>query len=379
MSTIQNYNAKILPDNQSNYNGNYQTKSYLKHSKTNDFFEYLYSYPPKFTIKWDSVDELTQDLLLENNYGVLEHSFPFIDFVEELVFRGNSQEATNHDYSLKEFIDGYLNKVFASNFYNKKTKTIQDALAPVPVFAVLNCQNEIVLSKSINFSRSQGANNTLTQTLYNFSSSIDPLVESYPKLGFFFMNRLDAETYLQEVAKVDIEGTKTSGLAIHCIGLHSAYRITREHHPGIDFRFVPNHQEIKSLLKSKISKANLIVDDEQQQLRFRPRSANLLPFLGKVGNFVLPTRSFLQKNEYFKGIPIYIVQLKNEKRHILAEQYFNTINTIDSLWGRFVQFYDRSVGFGHNWIMQGSLKDGAMSNNYINYVFLNESEAAYCV
>ena len=111
------------PDSQINYNGNYQTKSYLKHSKTNDFFEYLYSYPPKFTIKWDSVDELTQDLLLENNYGVLEHSFPFIDFVEELVFRGNSQEATNHDYSLKEFIDGYLNKVFASNFYNKKTKT----------------------------------------------------------------------------------------------------------------------------------------------------------------------------------------------------------------------------------------------------------------
>ena len=83
MSTIQDYSAKILPDSQINYNGNYQTKSYLKHSKANDFFEYLYSYPPKFTLKWDSVDELTQDLLLENNYGVLEHSFPFIDFVED--------------------------------------------------------------------------------------------------------------------------------------------------------------------------------------------------------------------------------------------------------------------------------------------------------
>jgi hypothetical protein len=379
MSTIQDYSTKILPDSQINYNGNYQTKSYLKHSKANDFFEYLYSYPPKFTLKWDSVDELTQDLLLENNYGVLEHSFPFIDFVEDLVFRGNTQEATIHDYSLKEFVDGYLNKLFTSNFYNKKTKTIQNALSHVPVFAVLNCQNEIVLSKSINFSRSQGPKNNLTQTLYNYSNSVDPLVESYPKLGFFFLNRLDAETYLQEVAKIDIDGTKTVGLSIHCVGLHSAYRITREHHPGIDFRFVPNYQEIKNLLKNNISKANLIVDDEQQQLRFRPRSANLLPFLGKAGSWIIPTRSFLQKNEYFKGVPVYIVQIKNDKRQLLAEQYFNTVNVLDSIWGRFVQFYDRSVGFGHNWIMQGSLKDGAMSTKYVNYVFFNESEAAQFV
>ena len=374
MSTIQNSSANIISVNQINCQENYQAVPYLKTSKVNDFFEYLYSYPPKFTIKWDSVDELKSDLLLENNYGVLEHSFPFIDFVEDLVFRGSSQEANTQDYSVKELMDGYLNKLFASNFYNKKTKVIQNALAPIPIFTVVNGQNEIVLSKPLNFSRSQASENIVNQILYN-ASSIDPFVENNPKLGFFFMNRLDAETYLQEIAKIDVDGTKTVGLSINCIGLQSAYQITREQHPGIDFRFVPDYREIQSLLKVKLNKANLIFDDEQQQLRFRPRSANLLPFLGTLGRWVLPTRSFLQKNEYFKGIPIYIVQTRNEKRNLLVEQSFNSLNMLDSICGRFVQFYDRAVGFGHNWIMQGSLQDAAMSTKYINYVFFNEEDA----
>ena len=31
---------------------------------TETFFDNLYSYPPKFTIKWDALDELNEDLLL---------------------------------------------------------------------------------------------------------------------------------------------------------------------------------------------------------------------------------------------------------------------------------------------------------------------------
>ena len=51
----------------------------------------------------------------------------------------------------------------------------------------------------------------------------------------------------------------------------SAYKITREYHPGIDFRFVPNFQEVKELLskKFKSGKTDIIIEDEQQQLRFR--------------------------------------------------------------------------------------------------------------
>ena len=72
MNLVKDYNftPPVETLSESNDNGNYQINSSLTNSKTLDFFEYLYSYPPKFTIKWNSVDELNQDLFLENNYGV---------------------------------------------------------------------------------------------------------------------------------------------------------------------------------------------------------------------------------------------------------------------------------------------------------------------
>lgn len=375
MKPLQNFSFNQASSGKPIHNdrGNYQIISKLNNSKTTDFFEYLYSYPPKFTVKWDSLDELTQDLFIEHNY--LEHSFPFGDFVEDLFFRAKPQTRTSQDYSLKDFVDGYLNKTFSSNFYNKKTKTIQEALASVPVFVILNGHKEIALSKPINFSRSKVQSNLIKQATYNSCGTFDPLIERHPKLGFFFLNQQDAEHYLQEVAKSDIEGTRTVGLSIHCISLNSAYSITREHHPGVDFRFVPDYKEVKNILTGSLSKSKLIVDDEQQQLRFRPRSVNFIPYLGKVGRWLLPTRSFLQKNEYFKGVPIYIVQTKKEPRNIIVEQYFNTIDKIDSLWGRLIQLPDSVLGFGHNWIIQGSLKDVDNANNYLNFVFFSEKDA----
>lgn len=356
--------------------GNYQIISNFKNSKTIEFFEYIYSYPPKFTVKCDSLDELTQDLFLENNYGVLEHSFPFIDFAEDLFFQGTSQTAVRQEYSLKNFVNGYFDKLYSSEFYQKKTKQIQETLASVPIFVILNGHKEIVLSKPLNSSRSEARTRAVEKTLYEYCGSFDPLTESNPKLGFFFFTRSDAQTYLQEIAKSDVEGTKTVGLSIHCIGLNSAYRITREHHPGVDFRFVPDYQEVKNLLKNKLSKSRTIVDDEQQQLRFRPRSANLLPYFGKIGHWLLPTRSFLQKNEYFKGVPIYIVQIRKEPRHLAMEQYFKAVDKLDSAWGKLLQFSDSLLGFGHNWIMQGSLKERGTSKEFINFIFLNEKDAA---
>lgn len=355
--------------------GNFERISNLKNSKTIEFFEYLYSYPPKFTIKCDSLDELTQDLFLENNYGVLEHSFPFIDFAEDLFFQGTPQKAVRQEYKLNDFVDGYFDKLYSSTFYQKKTKNIQNTLASVPIFVIINGHKEIVLSKPINSNRSEARTRAIDKTLYEYCGAFNPMTESHPKLGFFFFSRIDAQNYLQEIAKSDIDGTKTVGLSVNCIGLNSAYRITREHHPGIDFRFVPDYQEVKTLLKVKLSKSSLIVDDEQQQLRFRPRSANLLPYFGKIGNWLLPTRSFLQKNEYFKGVPIYIVQVRKEPRNLVTEQYFTVMDKLDSAWGKLLQFSDSLLGFGHNWIMQGSLKERETSKDYINFIFFNEKDA----
>ena len=184
-----------------------------------------------------------------------------------------------------------------------------------------------------------------------------------------------AEWGLKEIAIADFEGAKTVGLSIHCVNLSTAYKITREYHPGIDFRFVPDIKEVKDLLIKKVGKSDMMVEDEQQQLRFRHRSNNLFPYLKKLGNFLSPSSSFLQRNEYFKGVPIYIVQLKENPRNFFTEVYFNVVGSIDNLYNGCVQFLDSTVGFGHNWIIQGSLQKAGCTDKFENYIFFEKEQA----
>ena len=119
--------------------------------KTTDYFDYLYSYPPKIQIKWNTLDELNEDLFIGTNYGVLEHSVPFIDFLEDWFFNEASEEAVAQNYPISKYFTGFVEKINSSNFFLKKTKKLQAALVNVPVYAVLNGQGEIVLSKPSNF------------------------------------------------------------------------------------------------------------------------------------------------------------------------------------------------------------------------------------
>ena len=119
----------------------------------------------------------------------------------------------------------------------------------------------------------------------------------------------------------------------------------------------------------------MIVEDEQQQLRFRTRTANLFPYLKKLGSYLSPNFSFLQRNEYFKGVPIYIVQLTENPRSFWTERYFNVAGVLDNIHSRFIQSLDYTVGFGHNWIMQGSLMDAGNSDKSENYIFFDKEQA----
>ena len=111
-------------------------------------------------------------------------------------------------------------------------------------------------------------------------------------------------------------------------------------------------------------------------MRFRRRNVNLFPYLGKLGGLLSPTSSFLQKVEYFKNLdPIYVVQINSQSRNIILEQYFKVAGTLDTFYGRFIQSLDSIMGFGHNWLMQGSLEHTTISENLANYVFFNKQQA----
>ena len=90
---------------------------FTKNLKVSDYFDYIYSYPPKIKIKWDDIDELNGDLLVGQNYGTLQHSAPFIDFIEDWFFHSVPKDATTEEYSISQYSDGFLDKLNSSNFF----------------------------------------------------------------------------------------------------------------------------------------------------------------------------------------------------------------------------------------------------------------------
>jgi len=142
--------------------------------KTVDYFDYIYSYPPKINITWDAMDELREDLFLSTNYGVLEHSIPFMDFIEDWFFNDTTQEAVSDTYEKSEYIDGFFDKINSSNFFSKKTKRIQSSLAHIPIYVIVNGQGEIVLGKPTNVLEQKTVTNYINGKLYDSCGAFDP-------------------------------------------------------------------------------------------------------------------------------------------------------------------------------------------------------------
>ena len=374
MEIIKNYSNNFLNQTETKLQSSKNTKTEsIKKSKAVDYFDYIYSYPPKIKIKWDHLDDLKNDVLSSSKKSLL--NFPIIHLIDDWIFIKPKKELIFENYSKSQYFDGFFDKINSSNFFLSKTKEIQSSLSNIPVFVVSNGQGEIILSKPSNFLSSKTFEAYTNEKLYDFCGAFDSRVEKKSELGLFFMNYSDAEKYLKEVARFDFEGTKTVGLSIHCIGLNSAYKITREYHPGIDFRFVPDFNEVKELLENDIGKSDMLIENEQQQLRFRFRPVNKLPVIGVLGKYAAPYFSFLQRNEYFKGVPIYIVQITEKSQNPLIEQYFNLAGGVDVVYNRCIQFFDFITGFGHNWIIEGSIKDVKNFDEFENYIFFEKNQA----
>jgi hypothetical protein len=372
MEIVTSYGAKLTKNIiiENSPEGIFRVSPQTKKSKVIEFFDDIYTYPPRFNVKWDSIDELHNDLFMSYNYRTLEHSLPFMDLLTTFSQK-NEIEGSNH--STNAYIEGYVNKIVSTKFYGKQTKQLQESLRAVPIYVILNGQGNIVLANSTD----QLATNTkdLKSLLYNFCGNFDTLSEKNSQLGLFFLSKDDAELYLQEIAQSDIEGTKMFGLSIHCFGLDFAYRVMRDYHPEIDFRIIPELAEVQKLLTKGTGKSDVMFEDGQQQLRSRLRPVNLVPILGKLGKWSSPFYSFFEKSEYFKGTPIYIVRVNDTPKNFFIQRYYNFTNLVEAFYSRITQSGDVLLGFGNNWLVQGSLKNQKQSNTTETYVFFEQDTA----
>ena len=315
-----------------------------KKSKTINFLKELYTYPPKLNITWEQLDELTAD--------------------EDIITKRKSLlDLSDKKPSLNNYKTAYLNKANASQFYKTKLKSLSNALQSIPIYLVVNGCGEIVVANS-NLSQAGNLN----------------------KLGLFFLDRVDAECYLTEIAKTDLQGTNKLGLSIHCIGLNSAYKLLREQASNIDFRIIPSLDEMTQLFKVvKQGDSRFVFDIEQNQSHFTfPEIKSPINWFNgyrTLEQTVSPFNLINQSGKYFKGVPIYIVQVRDTPRNLLLTSVLNLFSLADSGYVTLndVPFQAAKIAGIDSALMESHVKTFANSNDMSTYVCFTNEQAVNLV
>ena len=283
------------------------------------FFEDLYTYPPKIKIQWKQLDLVEEsDKLLPNK---------IINHPPHKSFSG---------------VRDYMDKVISSDVYSKKIKLLKQTLKDVPVYVIVNGRTEIVVastrSKKFNtidpnvldpgpllekpelITEGNEIRKVIRRQVYKRSvveSVGKALSTKSKKFGFIFFDPIEAQYYLDAMVirsekkfhhRRDHSIDKV-GLSIHCIGLDTAYSLLSRSSSNVDFRFVPSLPEVKAVLEHSSqgdTNSELAVNERQLEQTLSRKALSIISD---------------QYNSAFKGVPIYIVAVKDKSRNL-----FSTLN-----------------------------------------------------
>lgn len=332
----------------------------VKELETFKFLKQIYASPPKITIRIDQLEAIKANRFALFERGSRSAMIPKINVPR-----------------LAESVRNYKTNKYTSSFYQDQTASLERALQKIPVYVVVNSNQEIVLAQPYDSVKvvQKKVKHMFAKKQKNIS------ITNEGKLGLFFMGKADAETYLKDIMATRNPEGLGIGLTLHCIGLDSAYEIMRQPHPNIGFKLVPNLEELKDFLTKKVNDPNLVFDKLQYQSYYKLRPI-LSPF--KMG--YLPGFSIIQNNEYYKGVPLYIVQYKMPSEHLsekvmanISNKYLRSFNLLghlsDEVYGRLINTRDFLLGCGQCSIMKGSLETAQTSKSITNYAFFSVDQA----
>ena len=297
------------------------------------FFEDLYTYPPKIKIQWKQLDLVEKsDKLLPNK---------IINHPPHKSFSG---------------VRDYMDKVISSDVYSKKIKLLKQTLKDVPVYVIVNGRTEIVVastrSKKFNtidpnvldpgpllekpelITEGNEIRKVIRRQVYKRSvvESVEKALSTKSKkFGFIFFDPIEAQYYLDAmVARSEKKfhhrrdhSIDKVGLSIHCIGLDTAYSLLSRSSSNVDFRFVPSLPEVKAVLEHS-SQGD--TNNERQLEQTLSRKA-----LSIISD---------QYNSAFKGVPIYIVVVKDKFEVLQDSEKFKSSSTKTNSSANYI-FFDR--------------------------------------
>ena len=184
-----------------------------------------------------------------------------------------------------------------AQFPTKQQKAILSKLKKVPIYTVVNGYSEVVMASP----RVTPPKNTL-EWLYdkyyeNFLWTEDRGAVS---LGLFFINKEDAETYMQEICKRDPKGAETLGLYVKDVGLDTFYEFNRTSKPRMQAKLIADLKEIDSIINEYL---------KSDSLHFHPKQKYTI--------------------NWFQGNPVYIMKIDehadiiNKKNFTLSKYNFD--------------------------------------------------------
>lgn len=217
--------------------------------------------------------------------------------VDDFLYTNNNQ-IIELNLDQKEAISTGQLSIFKTNrrnpdFPTEQQKTILTELKKVPVYTVVNGNNEIILA-----SPREDRNSNSFQWFYEQYDNwfIWKKDEGPVTVGLFFSNKEDAESYLHEICLKDPRGAQNFGLSVKITGLDTFYYLNRTSSPKTQVRMISDLEELDSLLKVHIKKNINIVNPKQKYGR-----------------------------NWFKGTPIYILRTddinnSNNKKEVRKTQ-----------------------------------------------------------
>ena len=302
------------------------------------FFEDLYTYPPKIKIQWKQLDLVEKsDKLLPNK---------IINHPPHKSFSG---------------VRDYMDKVISSDVYSKKIKLLKQTLKDVPVYVIVNGRTEIVVastrSKKFNtidpnvldpgpllekpelITEGNEIRKVIRRQVYKRSiveSVGKALSTKSKKFGFIFFDPIEAQYYLDAmVARSEKKfhhrrdhSIDKVGLSIHCIGLDTAYSLLSRSSSNVDFRFVPSLPEVKAVLEHSSqgdTNSELAVNEGQLEQTLSRKALSIISD---------------QYNSAFKGVPIYIVVVKDNFEALQDSEKFKSSSTKTNSSANYI-FFDR--------------------------------------
>ena len=302
------------------------------------FFEDLYTYPPKIKIQWKQLDLVEKsDKLLPNK---------IINHPPHKSFSG---------------VRDYMDKVISSDVYSKKIKLLKQTLKDVPVYVIVNGRTEIVVastrSKKFNtidpnvldpgpllekpelITEGNEIRKVIRRQVYKRSvvESVEKALSTKSKkFGFIFFDPIEAQYYLDAMVSRSEKkfhhrrdhSIDKVGLSIHCIGLDTAYSLLSRSSSNVDFRFVPSLPEVKAVLEHSSqgdTNSELAVNERQLEQTLSRKALSIISD---------------QYNSAFKGVPIYIVVVKDKFEVLQDSEKFKSSSTKTNSSANYI-FFDR--------------------------------------